>query len=63
MEDLEDTKNFDEYPLPDVSPPMMLAKFSLIMKVMNLLQKEGTIKIMIHLIKCMLTFHNTKSKR
>ena len=44
-------------------PPLMLELFSLIMKVMNLLRKEVTSKIMIHLIQCMLTFHNIKSKR
>ena len=30
--------------------PLMLENISLIMKVMNMLRKEGTIKIMIHLI-------------
>ena len=62
MEDLEDTQYFDEYTLPDVFPSDA-GKFSLIMKVMNLLRKEGTSQIMIHLIQCMLTFHNIKSKR
>ena len=33
--------------------PMMLAKKFLIVKVMNLLWKEGKSQIMIHLIQCM----------
>ena len=41
---------------------LMLELFSLIMKVMNLLRKERTSKIMNNLIQCMLTFHNIKSK-
>ena len=61
MEDLEDTQDFDEYNLPNVSP-LVLANISLIMKVMDLLRKEGTGLIMIHLIQFILTFHNIKSK-
>ena len=61
MEDLEDTADFDEYNLL-VFPPLMLATFSLIMKVMNLLRKYGTGQIMIHLIQCMLTLNNIKYK-
>ena len=37
-EDFEDTQYFYEYPLPDLSPPDA-GKISLIIKVMNLLQK------------------------
>ena len=44
-------------------PPLMLATFYLIMKVMNLLKNEDTSQIMIHLIQCMFTFHNIMSKR
>ena len=62
MEDLEDTQDFYEYALPDFVS-LVLAKFSLVMKVMNMLQKEGTSQIMIYIIHCMLTFHNIKSKR
>ena len=61
MEDIEDTQDFYKYALPDVSP-LMLEKY-LIMKVMNLLRKEGTSQIIIYLIQCMLTFHNIESKR
>ena len=61
MEDLEDTQDLDEYNLPDVFPPDA-GNFSLIMKVTNLLRKEGTSQIMIHLIQFMLIFHNIKSK-
>ena len=38
--------------------PLMLETFSLIMKVINLLRKEVTSQIMIH----MLTFHHIKCK-
>ena len=62
MEDLEDTQDFDEYALPDVSPPDAGKNYP-IMKVMNMLRKEGTSQIMIYLIQCMLTLHNIKSKR
>ena len=62
MEYLEYTQDFDEYSLPDVFPPDA-GKFSLIMKVINMLWKEGRIQIMIHLVQCMLIFHNIKSKR
>ena len=41
--------------------PLMLEK-SLIMKVMNMLRKEGTSQIIIYLIHCMLTFHNIETK-
>ena len=41
--------------------PLMLEK-SLIMKVMNQLQKEGTSQIIIDLIQCMLTFYDINSK-
>ena len=61
IEDLEDNEYFDEYALFDVSPPDA-GKISLIMKVMNLLRKEGTSQITIHLIQSMLKFHNIKSK-
>ena len=49
MEDLEDTQDFDEYALFYVFPPDS-GKISLIIKVMNLLRKEGTSQIIIHLI-------------
>ena len=62
MEDLEDTQNIDEYALPDAPPPDA-GKFSLIMKLMNILRKEGKIQIMNNLIQCMLILHNIKSKR
>ena len=62
MEDIEDTQDFDEYALSDVPPPDS-GNVSLIMKVMNLLRKEVTIQIMIHLVQCMLTFHNINQKR
>ena len=61
IEDLEDTQYFDEYALFDFSS-LMLEFFSLIMKVMNMLQKEGKSQIMINLIQCMLTFHNIMYK-
>ena len=41
MEDIEDTQYYDDYALPDVPPPDA-EKTSLIMTVMNMLQKEGT---------------------
>ena len=44
-------------------PPPDAGISFLIMKVMNLLREEGTSKIMIHLIQCMLKLHNIKSKR
>ena len=62
MEALEDTQDFDEYLLPDLFS-LMLETFSLIMTVMNMLRKEGTSQINIHIIQFMLTFHNIKSKR
>ena len=62
MEYLEDTQDFDEYALFGVSAPDA-GKSSLIIKVMNMLRKEGTSQIMIHIIRCMFTFHNIKSKR
>ena len=62
MEDLEDTQDFDEYALHNVFTPDA-GKNSLIMKVMNMLRKEGTSQVMIHLIHCMLIFHNINSKR
>ena len=43
--------------------PLMLTKTSLIKKVMNVLWKEGKSQITIHLIQCMLTLHNIRSKR
>ena len=49
MEDIEDTKYFDEYALLDVPPPN--SGKSQIMKVMNLLRKEWTSQIMIYLIQ------------
>ena len=55
MEDIEDTQYFDEYALFGVFP-LMLEKLSLIMKVINLLRKEGASQIMMHLIQCLLTF-------
>ena len=42
--------------------PLMLENIYLIMKVMNMLRKEGVSQIIIHLIPCMLTLHNIKSK-
>ena len=62
MEDLEDTQYFDEYALPDDSPPDA-GSFSLIMKVMKLLRKDVTSQRIIHRIQCMLTLENIKSKR
>ena len=61
MEDIEDTQYFDEYDIPDVSPPDS-GKNNLIVKVMNLFQKEGISQIMIYIVQCMLIFHNFKSK-
>ena len=45
MEDIEDTQYFYEYSLPDVFTPDA-GFFSLVMKVMNLLRKEGTSQIL-----------------
>ena len=53
MEDIEDTKYFYDYALPDVSP-LILENFSLVMKVMNMLWKERKIQIMIHLFLLLL---------
>ena len=62
MEDLEDNQDFDEYTMLYLMfPPLIMEKY-LIMKVMNLLRKEGTSKIVIYLILCMLVFQNIKSK-
>ena len=61
MEYIEDTQYFDEYALPHVVPPDA-GKNSLIMKVMNMLQKKGKNQIMIYIIQFMLTFHHIKSK-
>ena len=61
MEDLE-----DKYLMSTLYPmvfPSDAGNFSLIMKVMNPLRKEGTSQIIIHLIQCMLAFQNIKSKR
>ena len=44
MEYLEDTQAFDEYALPDVLTPDV-GKISMVMKIMNMLQEEGTGKI------------------
>ena len=41
----EDTQYFYEYALPDVLP-LMLATLSMVMKVMNMLQEEGTSQIL-----------------
>ena len=51
-------------PNGDGSPldALMLENIFLVMKVMNMLQKEGTSQIIIHLIPCMFKFHNIKSK-
>ena len=62
IEDLEDTPDFDEYALPDVFP-FDAGKNYPVMKVMNMLPKEGTSQNLIHIIQCMFTFHNIKSKR
>ena len=45
MEDLEDTQYFYEYALPDVFTTDA-GKFSMVMKVMNMLREEGTSKIL-----------------
>ena len=62
MGDLEYTQYFDDFTQPNVVPPDS-GHFSLIMKVTNLLRKEGTSQIMIHPIQFMLTLQNIKSKR
>ena len=61
MEDLEYTQGFDDYAQPGAVPPDS-GHFPLILKVTNMLQKEGTSQIIIHLIHLMLTLHNIKSK-
>ena len=43
--------------------PLMLVKILLMMKVINLLQKDGKIQIKIHPLQCMLILHNINSKR
>ena len=43
--------------------PLTLANIDLILKLMNMLRKEGTSQIMIHFIQCMLIFHNIMSNR
>ena len=62
MEYIEDAQYFDDYALPDVSPPDD-GNFSLMTKIMNLLRKEGTDQIIIYRIQCMLKLHHVKSKR
>ena len=62
MEDIEDTQDLDRYALPYVSP-LNLEFFSLVMKVLNLLWKKGTVQIMIYLTQYMLTSQDIKSKR
>ena len=61
MVDLEYTQYFDDFTQPNVVPPDS-GHFSLIMKVTNLLRKEGTSQIMIHPIQCMFTFHDINYK-
>ena len=62
MEHLRDTQYCDKYALPDFYV-LDSGRNSLMTKVMNLLRKEGTSKIVIYLILCMLVFQNIKSKR
>ena len=45
MEDLEDTQDFYEYALPDVFTPDA-ETFSMVMKVMNLLQEQCSCQIL-----------------
>ena len=61
MEYLEDTQYFGEYTLTDVSSQVM-ELFSLVMKVINLVRKEGGDQVTIYLIQCMLTFQYIKSQ-
>ena len=62
MKYLEYTQYFDEYAIPNVSPPNA-GTFYLVIKVINLLWKEDTCQIIIYLIQCMLTFHHIKYKK
>ena len=62
MEYFGDSQDFDEDALPDFVP-LDAGNILLMMKVMNLFRKEMTNKIIIHPLRCMLTFQNTKSKR
>ena len=50
LEYLEDNQYFDEHILPDVFLPDA-DNFSLVLKVTNLLRKEVTSQIMIHLVQ------------
>ena len=45
MKYIEDTQYFYKYALPDIFNPDT-GKFSMVMKVMNMLQEEGTIQIL-----------------
>ena len=45
-----------------VLSPLNMMKIIIMMKVMNMLEKEVTSKIMVHRLQCMLIFHNIKSK-
>ena len=62
MEDLEDNQYFVDSALPDVFP-LDTGDFFLTMKIINMMRKEGTSKIRIHHLQCMLTSQNVKSKR
>ena len=62
MEDLEDAQDFDEYALPDVFPPDAGNVFS-DHESNKYVAGGGESLITIHLIQCVLTFHNIKSKR
>ena len=46
-----------------ILPPLILVMIILIRKVMNILRKEGTSKIKIHPLQCMLTFQIINTKR